>query len=297
MWLVGVNLDYVAGLTVVAVAPDGSATPLAAENYLLLFPTRSGLRDFLHSGEPHSLWGKVDDFDPVAERPEETADPAAIALRAKNDPDAWWLCQALIDTFLPVPPGTLDDTVDDLADRTWLREEFERAGYRDVDHWLCHSLVPVRLTVPSGTGFTLLHLRALVPCAPRTEYFLGGDELIILCHREEDLLDYLRAPGNDRIRTHLDRRVLPHVHPLRDIDLTILPGLEPGAGVDWESALCVLDKLAWWTPSGHRAFGKSPLRKLVRGTPPQALKERDRLAVIEQLAKTLYEVDQGVVWR
>jgi len=241
--------------------------------------------------------GQVGDFDPVAERPEETADPARIALEAKDVRDEWWLCQVLIDTLLPVAPATLDDAVDQLADRTWLREEFDRPGYKEVDYWLYHPLAPVRLTVPSGTGFTLVHLRALVPGVVRTDYFLGGDELIILFHREEDLLDYLRAPGDDRLRTHLDRRIPPHVHPLWDIDLTILPRLEPGAGVDWESALCVLDKLTWWTPSGHRAFGRSPLRKLVRGTPPPALAPRDRLVAIEQLANALFEVDHGVAWR
>ena len=49
VYLLGVNLDEIDGLTVLTVADDGTATPLGDDGGLHVFPTRSGVAAYLES--------------------------------------------------------------------------------------------------------------------------------------------------------------------------------------------------------------------------------------------------------
>lgn len=265
MWLAYVDPGENAGLTVVDVDAGGELVPLSVDGHIQAFPTRSGLAEFLASGQQHSLSGRVTGFDPRLLEPVEYLDGDAAA-------------------------GTVR------------REDFEQPAYAVFDYWLYKVVIPFALTLPSGTGVTIAHSDVVCGLIPVPACrFLGEDDEVRLFRDERALAANLAAGLPDEMAEDpfwlKDIAVpAPHYHPLTHIDLTLLPTLSAPAGDTWANTLGTLENLTMTLTGSRKPFLSRPLKDVNDETRPEALKPRLRQKVAEALRVLVGDVDRRVTW-
>jgi hypothetical protein len=265
VWLAYANPGENAGLTVVEVDADGEILPLSVDEHIQAFPTRSGLADFLASGEPHSLSGRVTGFDPRQLEPAEHLEG-------------------------------------DAATGTVLREDFEQPAYAVFDYWLYKVIIPFALTLPSGTGVTIAHADVVCGVIPMPAFrFLGAGDEVRLFRDERALAENLAAGlpaevAEDPFWLKDIAVPAPHYHPLTHIDLTLLPTLSAPAGDTWANALGTLQNLTTTLTGSMKPFISRPLSRVDDETRPEALKPRLRAKVAEALRVLVDDVDRRVTW-
>jgi hypothetical protein len=305
IWLVWVTLDQLTGMTVIAVDADGAATPLGSEGYVDLFPTRSGLADFLASGTQHTLAGRTAGFDPYPAEFAAGADFSILRNGSEFPRDSfydelWWPCGVLCAACgIDVDHLDPDTLIPRVAARTRLRTDFEQPGYAEADYWLQRQIVPFTVVLPSGTGMSLADEDVVCGVLPTNARFLGEANTVWLFPDEQDLLDTV-ANG---LPAALDDEPLwqrdingrpPHCHGSTRIDLIELPLLRPETEDTLIDALGVLENLVWTLTGSRAPFLTKELRALTGGEP---LKPRHQRKAAELLRRLVTEVDAGVTWR
>lgn len=308
--LILVELEHVRGLTVLAVEPDGTATALVADEAICLFPTRSGLADFLASDVQHTLSGKTAGFDA---RVAELDGGVDLPLLSKGPEfwttdydELWWPCGVLCAARgISVDSNAFDPAALDaeLTAGIRLRTDFEQPGYAEADYWLYRRIVPFTLVLPSGTGMSLADEDVVCGVVPRTSVrFLGETGTVWLFRDERDLSDAIADGLPDALaQERLWERDItgrpPHFRPQTVIDLSVLPELQPATDDTLVDALGVLENLLA-TLTGSRQLFRSPeLRRLSLGEPPAALKPRHQRKAVQLLRELVAEVDAGITWR
>jgi hypothetical protein len=300
VWLLGVDLGEIAGLTVLRVAEDGSATPLGDDGTIYVFPTRSGLAGYLQS---HPT-GWAAGFDP------RTVEPASAAnfIWLRDNPPAkrdraedMWECLALAKAC-GVPPATsIDAMIRDVAFRTVLRTDFERPGYAEFDYWLDRQIIPVTLILPAGTGITLADSDVVCGSALGDTRFLGESDTVWMFRNEQDLIGVIDDGLPDELCENKWWDAVednpPNCHPLLTFDLTMLPKLTPPDLDTWQETLGVLENLTMTLTGSVDAFRKRPLdTMLTQAKLPQSLSPRKQSQLAGVLRHLVDDVDARITW-
>ncbi|MFC0440069.1 hypothetical protein [Kutzneria buriramensis] len=223
LWLMGVRLAEMSGLTVLEVAEDESLRVLGPEGGMYLFPTRHGMADFLASGEPHSLDDGMDGVDVTSVEPGYLADFDLLGDPDVDEDDAariWTECLLVVEACGIEDPQSFEDALARVTALTTCRDDFEQPGYEERDYWMGRDIQPVRLTLPSGSGVTLVAMDDLRARDTSAHPFLGGYGQVVLFRDPAALLAHIRADGTEEIRESMwwpgDA---PHCEPVLSVDV------------------------------------------------------------------------------
>lgn len=283
--LINVVLDELIGVTVVEIDEDAVARVLGpVDSGMYVFPSREGIANFLASGEPHSLAGRLDEFDAATEEPAYEADFARM-LESDADDDAaamlWMECLLVVDGCGVVDPSSVEDAMKQVEAVTTLREDFE-PGYQDRDYWQDRDTLPVQITLPGGTGVTIV---ALDQFGERSPAFLGDQGEVALFHDPADLVTYIHAEGTDAMRAE---RYWPRNPPECEPRMTVdVRQADPG---DLRSdAYVFLRALATVLTKREGDLSVHKMSKLTN--------ERRMRRAVDTVAEVLREVNGRVTWR
>jgi hypothetical protein len=224
LWLVGVRMAEMSGLTVVELAEDEAVRALGPEGGgVYLFPTRHGMADFLASGEPHSLEDVLAGVDVTSVEPQYLADFDLLDDPEIDEDDNlanWRSCLLIVNSCKLGYRETVEEFLALTAELTTCRDDFEQPDYEERDYWMGRNIQPVRLTLPSGSGVTLVAMSELRTRNAFPQPLLGDYGHVLLFRYPAALLAHIRADGTEEMRkSPWWPADAPHCEPVLSVDV------------------------------------------------------------------------------